>query len=126
MASCPCGTGDAYEVCCGRFHRGPLHLGAPDARCLMRSRYAAFVLQLPQYLLDTWHPATRPATLELDPPGTRWLGLDVRRYDVQDVDHATVEFVARSKFGGRAERRHQHSRFVRESGRWFYLDGDTL
>lgn len=40
------------------------------------------------------------------------------------ADHASVEFVARSKLGGRAERLHEISRFVREDGRWFYVDGD--
>jgi SEC-C motif-containing protein len=54
----------------------------------------------------------------------RWLGLDVRMHTVQGAEHATVEFVARSKLGGRAQRLHETSRFVREEGRWFYVDGD--
>jgi SEC-C motif-containing protein len=54
----------------------------------------------------------------------RWLGLEIRRHTVEDEDHATVEFVARSKQGGRATRLHETSRFVREGGRWYYLDGD--
>ena len=76
------------------------------------------------YLLTTWHASTRPAVIEADPPGLKWLGLDVRRHDVQDADHATVEFVARSKLGGRAHRLHETSRFVREDGRWYYVDGE--
>ena len=40
-------------------------------------------------------------------------------------DSATVEFVARSKLGGRAQRLHEISRFVRQGGRWYYLDGQT-
>ena len=40
----------------------------------------------------------------------------------QDVDHAIVEFVARSKLGGKAERLHETSRFVREGGRWYYVE----
>ena len=90
----------------------------------MRSRYAAYVLGRRDYLAETWHPSTRPADLEPDPPGLRWLGLEVRRHVQQDPDHAIVEFVARSKLGGKAERLHETSRFVREDGRWFYLDGD--
>ena len=43
---------------------------------------------------------------------------------MQDAEHATVEFVARSKQGGRAQRLHEASRFVREQGRWYYVDGD--
>ena len=91
----------------------------------MRSRYSAFTLGLHDYLLATWHASTRPAALEPDPPGLKWLGLEVRKHVPQDADHATVEFVARSKLGGRAQRLHETSRFVREGGRWFYLDGDT-
>jgi len=44
---------------------------------------------------------------------------------VVDADHATVEFVARSKLSGRAHRLHEISRFVREDGRWYYVDGDV-
>lgn len=121
---CPCGTGAAYAHCCGRWHAGPLHLQAPDAERLMRSRYSAYVLGLADYLLATWHPSTRPATLALDPP-QRWLGLEVRRHAATGADHASVAFVARSRGpGGRAQRLQETSRFVREAGRWYYLDGE--
>ena len=91
----------------------------------MRSRYSAFVLGLTGYLLATWHTSTRPATLAPDEPGLRWLGLQVRHHTPIDADHAMVEFVARSKQGGRAHRLHETSRFVREGGRWFYVDGEV-
>ena len=52
-------------------------------------------------------------------------GIDVAISASMDVDHGTVEFVARSKLGGRAHRLHEVSRFVRENGRWFYRDGDV-
>ncbi len=91
----------------------------------MRSRYVAYVLELEPYLLATWHPTTRPASLGFDKEEkTRWLGLTIKRHEVQDEDHAIVEFVARYKIGGRAYRLHETSRFVREDGRWFYVDGD--
>lgn len=127
-APCPCGRPARYHACCGRYHDGPLHLQAPDAESLMRSRYSAFVRGLADYLLATWHPATRPARLDLDEPGLRWLGLEVKRQAVLDATHAEVEFVARSKLGGRAQRLHELSRFEwRAEGaapaRWYYLDG---
>ncbi len=125
---CPCrGTADTllYAACCGRHHAGSLHLRAPTAEALMRSRYSAFVRDELDYLLATWHASTRPASLTPNPPGLKWLGLEVRRHTVIDADHATVEFVARHKLGGRAERLHEVSRFVREEGRWFYVDGGT-
>ena len=123
-APCPCGSALDCDACCGRWHAGPQHLQAPSAEALMRSRYSAFVLGRGDYLRDTWHPRTRPAEAPAPDPAVRWLGLDVRRHTVTDADHAVVEFVARSKLGGRALRLHETSRFVREGGRWYYVDGD--
>lgn len=88
----------------------------------MRSRYTAFVRGDVAYLLATWHPDHRPATLELD-ARTKWLGLEVRRHRALSMDEAEVEFVARSSLGGRAMRLHETSRFRREGGRWYYVDG---
>jgi len=120
---CPCGSGRAYPACCGRWHAGEHHLQAPDAEALMRSRYSAYVCGLGDYLRDTWHASTRPAEPFTFDPAVRWLGLEVRRHVQADAAHATVEFLARSKLGGRAQRLHETSHFVRENGRWFYLDG---
>jgi SEC-C motif-containing protein len=121
--ACPCGSGAPYPACCGRWHEGPLRLAAPDAEALMRSRYSAYVLGLAPYLLDTWHPSTRPASLDLD-PATKWLGLELRSHVRAGDGRATVEFVARCRERGRGVRLHETSRFVREAGRWLYVDGD--
>ena len=121
MPVCVCGSGRAADACCARFHAGE---PAPTPEALMRSRYSAFVHDLREYLLATWHPTTRPAALPPPEPGLKWLGLEVKRSALQDADRGTVEFVARSKLGGRAHRLHENSRFVRENGRWYYVDGD--
>lgn len=97
---------------------------APTAEALMRSRYSAFVLDKLPYLLATWHASTRPSSLEPNPPDLKWLGLAIKQARSQDADHATVEFVARSRQAGRAHRMHETSRFVREDGQWYYVDGD--
>jgi SEC-C motif-containing protein len=89
----------------------------------MRSRYSAFVLGLTDYLRDSWHPAHRPAVIEANEPELRWLGLEVKAHVQQDATHATVEFVARNKLGGRAHRHHELSRFEKLDGRWVYVDG---
>lgn len=91
----------------------------------MRSRYSAYVEKLEPYLLATWHAQTRPTALEPDEgEPLKWLGLTVKRHDITDADSATVEFVARYRIGGgSAVRLHEISRFVREDGRWFYVDG---
>ena len=86
----------------------------------MRSRYAAYVLGLLDYLLATWHPSTAPGDLELPP--TKWLGLEVREAHAQG-DAGVVEFVARCRTAQGAQRMHETSRFVREAGRWYYIDG---
>jgi SEC-C motif-containing protein len=92
----------------------------------MRSRYSAYVLGLDDYLNATWHPDTRPESLDtsLDTSPVRWLGLEVKRHKRQDDDHAIVEFVARYRSNGRGHRLHETSRFVRENGRWLYVDGN--
>lgn len=121
---CPCGLPHSYEECCGRYTSG--NTPAPTAEALMRSRYTAYTLRREPYLLVTWHPGTRPAALDLNAePPPKWLGLQVKRHQQTDDNHAEVEFVARHKIGGRAFRMHENSQFVREGGRWYYLDGDT-
>lgn len=120
--ACPCGSGRAYEACCGRFHAGE---SAPDAETLMRSRYSAFVLGREDYLRATWHPEKCPGSLDLDvSPSPKWLGLTVKAYTPLDEIHATVEFVARYKLNGRAFKLHETSRFERVDGRWLYVDGE--
>lgn len=118
--SCPCG-GKNYSTCCARFHSGET---AADAETLMRSRYSAYVLKLESYLLATWHPGTRPAILDLAQDITQWLSLEVKQSIAQSTETATVEFIARYKINGRAQRLHEVSRFVREDGRWFYVAGE--
>lgn len=129
--ACPCGKLDAskkplaFADCCARYLNDFENTPAPDAQSLMRSRYSAFVLRHIDYLKATWHASTRPADVSQD-DGTKWLGLDVRRHIVVDADHAQVEFVARYRTAGRGTRIHERSRFVREAGRWYYVDGDLL
>lgn len=121
QSTCPCGGAQPYEQCCAPFHQGA---AAPTAEALMRSRYCAYAMSLEPYLQATWHASTRPPMLDLSADkGTRWLGLEIKRHETTGADTAIVEFIARYKVGGRAHRLHEVSRFVRENGRWYYLDG---
>ena len=118
---CPCGSGVALDACCARWHRTQQ---APTAEALMRSRYSAYVLRNEPYLLATWHASTRPGSVDFE-AGTKWLGLSVKSARDTGPDRAEVEFVARYRVaGGSAVRVHECSRFVREDGRWLYVDGD--
>jgi SEC-C motif domain protein len=120
---CPCGSSIEYAACCGRWHAGE---PAPTAEALMRSRYAAFVLQNEAYLLATWQEGKRPGSVPFE-PGTKWLWLKVVEARVIGADVAEVEFIARYRVGGgSAQRLHERSHFVREAGRWLYVDGEGI
>ena len=123
--SCPCGNDKQYINCCGRYLDNDEM--AATAEILMRSRYTAYTLNREDYLLATWHCSTRPVSLGLaNQPHNQWLALTVKRHEQSTPNYAIVEFVARYKVNGRAYRLHEISRFVREEGLWFYVDGDIL
>lgn len=69
----------------------------------MRSRYTAYTLERLDYVRATWHPTTCPPDLH-PAPGLRWLGLQIKRVVAggENDTAGLVEFVARSKQGGRA------------------------
>ncbi|MFD4901914.1 YchJ family protein [Streptomyces sp. NPDC057699] len=121
-APCPCGLPAAYGECCGRFHAGTA--AAPTCEALMRSRYAAFVVQDAGYLLRTWHPSTRPAAVDFD-PAMRWTGLEILETTEGSAFHTTgtVTFRAHYTDDGRPDALHEKSRFVREQGAWVYEAG---
>ena len=126
---CPCGRAGnngkqlGLDACCGHYLDDFENAPAPDAESLMRSRYSAFVLGRESYLRASWHISTRPDEVAPD-KDTKWIGLELRRHTVTNADHAQVEFVARYRTAGRGARIHELSRFVREDGRWYYLDGE--
>jgi SEC-C motif domain protein len=122
-SDCPCGSGMRYDQCCG-----PLHTGiatAPTALQLMRSRYSAFAVSDEAYLLATWHPTTRPASLDLDST-LKWRRLQILGLTggTEQDDTGTVEFVAhywdtaRNQYG----RQHENSRFTCQDRRWLYVE----
>jgi SEC-C motif-containing protein len=112
-----------YAACCEPFHGGSA--AAATALQLMRSRYSAFAVGDADYLLASWSPVTRPASLDLD-ASIEWRRLQIRGVTGggEDDDAGTVEFVAHCWDSVRREHRRQHenSRFVREGGRWFYVE----
>jgi SEC-C motif-containing protein len=124
-SACPCGLPQPYEACCGRFHRanrtGSGALPA-TAEQLMRSRYSAFAVGDEIYLVDSWHPSTRPRSIRPD-PGQEWVGLEVLRVERGGLfdDEGTVAFRATSRVGSRQVVVVEDSRFAREDGRWYYV-----
>lgn len=125
---CPCGSGDVYGSCCRPFHQGK---SAPTAETLMRSRFSAFAVGDAAYLLRTWDPTTRPESVDLDPE-LRWYRLDINDTTGGGPfeDWGTVDFTAHYKpmLGTQAPRgiQRENSRFRRQDGAWFYLDGTLI
>lgn len=117
-SACPCGSGLAYWRCCERYHAGE---AAPTPEALMRSRYSAFALDLIDYLQATWHPSTRPEVLMPD-TATRWKRLEVLAHD-EEGDRGRVHFRATFQEGRCWAVLEENSRFVREQGHWYYLEG---
>ncbi|TVP60924.1 MAG: zinc chelation protein SecC [Halomonadaceae bacterium] len=118
--TCPCGSIMPYSECCQ-----PLLQGAPASspEALMRSRFTAFVGKLPDYLLATWHPSTRPETLSLE-DSPDWSSLQVLG-STQSADQGTVHFRALYRQGGGWGFLEENSDFLMEEGRWYYLHGET-
>lgn len=127
---CPCGSGETYAACCGPFLGGRAQ--PETAEQMMRSRYTAYARQSANYLVATTHPSKR-ARNELKAVsksfrGITWVSLEIlatEKGSATDND-GIVEFKATCAAGREKSTIHEHSSFVREDGRWFYLDGDIL
>lgn len=120
--NCPCGSGKDYEECCAPLHGGERM--AATAEALMRSRFTAFVMKNADYLASTWHLSTCPDGLDLSNDETRWQRLIIVASEQGNHGDSVgkVEFVAFFD-GGQL---HERSRFVRDEGRWIYVDGEIL
>jgi SEC-C motif-containing protein len=106
-----------------------LHDGkvATTAEQLMRSRYSAYVKQDAAYLHKTWHQNTRPSLKQLrQPEAVDWLGLSILRTELgtENDSIGLVEFIAKFAEQGTERELHETSRFIRERGKWYYLEGD--
>lgn len=121
--ACPCGSGDRFDACCAPILRGA---PTPTAERLMRSRYTAFVVGDARHLALSWHPRTRPVSIEPD-PGVRWTRLEiVGSVDgAEGDDEGVVEFRAHWLDGRERGTLHERSRFARHRGAWCYVDGDV-
>ncbi|MBT2386049.1 YchJ family metal-binding protein [Streptomyces sp. ISL-11] len=118
---CPCGLDATYGDCCGSLHDG--RKSASTAERLMRSRFSAFAVHDAAYLLRTWHPSTRPDTIDFD-RRQRWTRLEILATNDGTPFHSegTVEFRAHYTLRGHTDSQHENSRFVRVEGRWVYVD----
>ncbi|WP_318386712.1 YchJ family protein [Enterobacter sp.] len=124
--SCPCGSAQEYSVCCQRYLSGEQVASEPSQ--LMRSRYCAFVLKQADYLIKTWHPSCEASAFRQDIENgfaqTEWLGLTI--FDTasgSNDNEGYVSFVARFNEQGKPGAIIERSRFLKENGQWYYIDG---
>ncbi len=121
---CVCASGKAFKLCCK-----PLLDRVKAARTpqqLMRSRFSAFALGgYGDYLLDTWLPNKRVGlnAAELSQRSINWQHLEIIAKS-QSGEDAVVEFKATFlDQNGEQHVHHEVSQFLRQAGRWFYVDG---
>lgn len=127
---CPCFSGKLYSDCCQKYHHG---LPAENALVLMRSRYSAYAKGLIDYIVVTTHPRNSSYSLSDNWKKqisefchhTKFVGLEI--IDFQDGDQeASVTFLARLQQGDRDASFKEKSRFVKEAGRWLYIEGKII
>lgn len=127
---CPCGRGPSLSECCGPYLKGTRR--PESAEDLMRSRYTAYVVQDVDYVLKTHSPKTIDT---VDREGAaawsrdaEWMGLEILSTagGGSEDEEGHVEFVARYLLDGELHTHHERSRFVREGGVWFYVDGEMI
>lgn len=131
MKNCPCYSGNPYEKCCRPFHRGDMPVNALQ---LMRSRYAAYALSIPDYIIDTTHPGSpdysedRPKwkrSIASFSQNTKFLGLEVVDFQ-EHGDAAMVTFIAHITQKKEDESFTEKSFFERIRGKWYYRTGQVL
>lgn len=123
---CPCGSAVEYSLCCQPYLSGAKV--APNPSHLMRSRYTAFVIKQADYLIRTWHPSCHAAAFRADIEAgfasTQWLGLTVYEQSMEKTGtEGYVSFVARFNENGKSGAIIERSRFLKEDGQWYYIDG---
>lgn len=122
--SCPCCSGQDYEMCCAPFHQGELPKTALE---LMRSRYSAYKLNLPDYIMATTHPLSPHYRADKE----AWrreisafsTSCSFDKLEVIDTQEREVTFIAHLREGSRDVSFKERSLFEKVKGRWLYLNG---
>lgn len=125
--TCPCGSNKKLEDCCGAVIRGT---SAKTALALMRSRYTAYCLGEAQYLHDTTHSRHRAEHkvegIHQWAKENQWTKLEIVSVEHGSVSdtRGIVEFKAYyTDSAGINQVHHERSNFLKEEGKWYYLDG---
>lgn len=128
---CPCCSGEKYALCCQKLHQLE---PAQNALALMRSRYSAYALHLPDYIIQTTHPKNpqykkdliswRRGILRFSEE-TLFKKLEILEY-IDGKNEAFVTFIAYLNQNNVDHLLHEKSQFKLENGRWLYFDAKFL
>ncbi len=129
--NCHCSSSKKFENCCQPFISG---IAKPStAEALIRSRYSAYATGAVEYILRSTHPSTRRfhdgEAIGNWAKSNVWQKLEIVSTDKGDVKdkQGTVEFKAWFLDGNRQPQiHHEISNFVKELGKWFFVDGKVL
>ncbi|WP_133640559.1 YchJ family protein [Sphingobacterium paludis] len=124
MVNCNCGSARFYADCCLLVHQD--RQAAITAEQLMRARYTAFTRSLIDFLYDSFHPDSRRYQNKKEIAAwaqeNKWMHLEIIQ-----ASTTTVEFKAHyldKQFEPAVH--HEKSRFKKDRGIWYYLDGRLL
>lgn len=130
MSLCPCESQQTYESCCLPIHQH--HQNAHTPEQLMRARYSAHVKGLVDFVVATYHPsceAEKERDAIADSIASDWCGLEV--VSTAPGEHHDEGFVTFKAYFSAEQGRstqtlclEERSRFVRENGLWYYIDGE--
>lgn len=126
-AGCPCGSGAAYDACCGPIIEGTQQ--ATTAEALMRSRFTAFARGDIGHITRTYAEEKRaeaiPSAGERRSSEVEWIGLEVLETVAGGPEDnvGIVEFAAHYRRDGAPGVHRERSNFRRDDGRWVYVDG---
>lgn len=130
-APCSCKSGKKYKKCCKSFHDGILPKTSLE---LMRSRYCAFALNNTDYIINTTHPLNNDFTPNRD----AWaegissfsLNTDFNNLEIIDFIDGKTESYVTFKATLKQEEDDisftEKSKFLKENGKWLYVNGEFL
>ena len=124
MSLCPCGTGSPYSECCEPLIRG--ERPASTAEALMRARFSAYTKKEVDFIYRTIHPEQQKKadreSIKTWADVANFRTLDVLKVEEGGAgdDSGMVEFIAMYEEGGEERRHHEHARFERVGGEWFF------
>lgn len=126
---CPCTSSKPFDKCCEPFLKGAKLPATPEQ--LMRSRFTAYSVGNVDYLVATTAAEER-VKLDAEELGrycrsVKCISLKVLKAEQGGAEDetGTVLFHASLQINGKRMLHREFSRFVREEGRWMYVDGET-